>query len=117
MACVLSAVRVMVAALVLTGAPSQQSAPRSPGEGGYDPKPNPKAVVEVFPQARFTVLTQHLIRMEWGGNRDQPTLAFVNRNLPVPDYSVTKAGEWTVIHTAAITVREHGQPVPALSQV
>lgn len=71
----------------------------------YDPTANPKSVVRVDVQARFTVLTPHLIRMEWGGNRDEATLAFVNRNLPSPEYSVSTEGQWTVIKTTAITVR------------
>lgn len=70
----------------------------------YDPSPNPKSVVAVAMQARFTVLTSHLIRMEWGGNRVAATLAFVNRNLPVPDFNVTNDGDWTVIETSALKV-------------
>ena len=75
------------------------------GSVEYDPTPNPKSVVEVAMQARFTLLTPRLVRMEWGGNRDVATLAFVHRNLPAPDYNVSTEGQWTVIRTSALTVR------------
>ena len=70
----------------------------------YDPKPNPGSVVEVG-QARFTVLTSNLIRMEWGGTNDAATFAFINRNLPTPQFSTSKDGDWTVIQTTAVKVR------------
>lgn len=70
----------------------------------YDPLPNPKSVVVVFPQARFTVLTSHMIRMEWGGNHDQATFSFINRNLPAPEYTVDKDGDWIVVQTEAMKV-------------
>ena len=69
----------------------------------YDPKPNPGSVVEVG-QARFTVLTSNLIRMEWGGTNDAATFAFINRNLPTPQFNTSKDGDWTVIQTTAVTV-------------
>ena len=69
----------------------------------YDPTPNPKSVVEIG-KARFTVLTSHLIRMEWGGSNDAATFAFINRNLPTPVFNVTKDGDWTVIQTSAVKV-------------
>lgn len=43
--------------------------------------------------ARFTVLTDRLIRMEYapdGRFEDRPTLTFVNRNLPVPSFSTNR---------------------------
>lgn len=70
----------------------------------YDPKPNPGSVVEVG-QARFTVLTSNLIRMEWGDTNDAATFAFINRNLPTPQFNTSKDGDWTVIQTTAVTVR------------
>ena len=80
----------------------------------YDPIADPAAIV-VFGGARFTVLTNALVRMEkplvCGGGymsfnsdaaataaappsievsfEDRPTLSFVNRKLPVPTFSVT----------------------------
>ena len=70
----------------------------------YDPSPNPEAVVQVG-KARFTVLTDHLVRMEWGGANDAATLAFVNRNLPKPKFTTSKDGNWTIIQTSAVEVR------------
>jgi hypothetical protein len=38
-------------------------------------------------QARFTVITPQLIRMEWSENgkfEDNASLVFINRHLPVP---------------------------------
>ena len=69
----------------------------------YDPKPNPKSVVEVG-QARFTVLTSHLIRMEWGATVDTATFTFINRNIPTPEFNTSKDGEWIVVQTAAVKV-------------
>ncbi len=78
---------------------------RVSGRVEYDPTPNPKSVVVVAVQARFTILTSHLVRMEWGGNRDMATLAFVHRNLLSPQYNVSVDKQWTVIKTLAMTVR------------
>ena len=69
----------------------------------YDPSPNPEAVVQVG-KARFMVLTDHLVRMEWGGANDAATLAFVNRNLPTPKFTTSKDGNWTIIKTSAVEV-------------
>ena len=69
----------------------------------YDPKPNPKSVVTVG-NARFTILTSRLIRMEWGQKVDAPTFTFLNRNLPNPVYEVTKDGDWTIIKTNDLKV-------------
>ena len=69
----------------------------------YDPSPNPEAVVQVG-KARFTALTEHLVRMEWGGANDAATFAFVNRNLPTPKFTTTKDGNWTLIQTSAVEV-------------
>ena len=57
-------------------------------EGLYNPIADPKAVVE-FGNARFTVLTPQLIRMEWSGSgkfEDRGSLVFLNRHLPVPKF-------------------------------
>ena len=71
----------------------------------YDPSPNSEAVVQVG-KARFTVLTDHLVRMEWGGANDAATLAFVNRNLPTPKFTTSKDGNWTIIETSAVKVKQ-----------
>ena len=71
-----------------------------------DPKANEKAVV-VAGNARFTVLTSQLIRMEWaedGKFEDNATLTFVNRNLPVPEFTVEQNDAELVIKTADVTL-------------
>ena len=53
-----------------------------------NPVADPKAVV-VVGNARFTVLTPQLIRMEWSADgkfEDHASLVFINRRLPVPKF-------------------------------
>jgi alpha-glucosidase len=60
----------------------------SEAEGLYNPIADPRAIVE-FGNARFTVLTPQLIRMEWSANgkfEDRASLVFLNRRLPVPKF-------------------------------
>ena len=74
---------------------------------GFDPKSNPAAVVQAG-KARFTVLTEWLIRMEWGQAVDAATFTFINRNLPAPEYNVTTVPDngknWTFISTNSLKV-------------
>jgi alpha-glucosidase len=56
-----------------------------------NPVADPKAVVTVG-NARFTVLTPQLIRMEWSVNgkfEDHASLVFINRRLPVPEFTTS----------------------------
>ncbi len=76
------------------------------GEAMTDPKPNKDSVVK-FGNARFTILTDHLIRMEWNINsqfNDAATFAFINRNLPVSDYNVCHVNNVVTIQTPALKV-------------
>ena len=53
------------------------------------------------------MLTPQLIRMEWsedGVFEDHPTLTFVNRRLPVPDFKVSYARSKVVIRTSVLTL-------------
>jgi alpha-glucosidase len=62
-------------------------------DGLYNPVADPKAVVTVG-NARFTVLTPQLIRMEWAADgkfEDQASFVFLNRRLPVPKFEVSRA--------------------------
>lgn len=71
-----------------------------------NPKANPKAVVTAG-NARFTVLTPQLIRMEWsedGVFEDNATLTFINRNLPVPEFKVQNGRTKVVIRTSDVTL-------------
>jgi alpha-glucosidase (family GH31 glycosyl hydrolase) len=73
--------------------------------GAYDPVANPRAVVTTA-HARFTVLTPQLIRMEWAADgkfEDHASLVFLNRNLPVPEFTHESAADGhTVIQTSAL---------------
>ena len=58
--------------------------------GSYNPVANPKAVI-INGNARFTVLTPQLIRMEWAADgkfEDHASLVFLNRRLPAPNFTV-----------------------------
>ena len=73
----------------------------------YDPVAAPGAVVlDSAGVARFTVLTDRLIRMEQRGNatgfEDRATLAMLNRNLPVPTFTHNESGGVLTIITAAV---------------
>jgi alpha-glucosidase len=55
-----------------------------------NPVADPKAIVTIG-NARFTVLTPELIRMEWAADgkfEDHASFVFLNRRLPVPKYTV-----------------------------
>ena len=76
----------------------------------FDPVAASEAQV-IAGKARFTVLTDRLIRMEWspsGEFEDHATLAVVNRNLPVPRFTVQKGKEGLTIKTAALTLTYRG---------
>ena len=68
------------------------------------PKADPNAVV-VCGNARFTVLTPRLIRMEWsqdGRFEDRATLTFVNRETKVPDFNVRESKKRLTLITSAL---------------
>ena len=61
--------------------------------------------------ARFTVLTDRLIRMEWsedGVFEDRATLGVVNRELDVPPFKVSSFSRGVRIKTAALTLEYRG---------
>lgn len=74
------------------------------------PKANEKATVSVG-KARFTILTDRLIRMEWaedGAMEDNATLGIVNRETPVPVFKVTNKGKGCTIKTDKVTLNYKG---------
>ena len=77
-------------------------------------KDNPVANADaqvIVGKARFTVLTDRLIRMEWSENgvfEDNATLAIVNRELPVPSFSQKKAGDGVIIKTKSLILEYDG---------
>jgi alpha-glucosidase len=77
-------------------------------ENATDPVADPKAMV-IMGNARFTVLTSQLIRMEWAADghfEDHASFVFLNRKLPVPkfDRSISENKDKLTIHTAALTL-------------
>jgi hypothetical protein len=73
-------------------------------EEKWNPVADPKAMV-IEGRARFTVLTPRLIRMEWGQFEDHASLVFVNRRLPVPQFTTSHDGGALVIQTQRLTLR------------
>ena len=70
------------------------------------PKADEKAQV-VAGNARFTVLTPQMIRMEWsedGKFEDRATLTFVNRKLDVPQFKVKQSKSKLTITTSHVTL-------------
>ncbi len=75
-----------------------------------NPVANPAAVVTEG-NARFTILTDRLIRMEWaedGKFEDRASLAIVNRALPVPQFKVTRSGGSLIITTPKVKLTYTG---------
>ncbi len=69
-----------------------------------NPVANTDSVVQ-FGNARFTVLTSQLIRMEYSTDQqfeDRASLAFVNRNLPTPRFTQKIVGKSVVLVTEHI---------------
>lgn len=72
-----------------------------------NPVADPNAVV-VLGNARFTLLTPELIRLEYNASgrfEDQASLVFINRKLAVPRYSKKKTDKSLVIQTDRLTLR------------
>ncbi len=71
---------------------------------GTEPVADPSAVVRAG-HARFTVLTQELIRMEWAEDdrfEDHPSFIFLNRKLPVPQFTKKLSGNNVTIDTGKL---------------
>ena len=75
-----------------------------------DPKADPAATV-VCGNARFTVLTDRLIRMEWAADgifEDRASLAIINRRLPVPAFKAVRQGDGVTITTKSVKLVYRG---------
>ena len=89
-----------------TPKPTTTAAP----EATYNPVANLQAVVTQG-NARFTVLTPQLIRMEWvadGKFEDHPSFVFLNRRLPVPKFTHSNVGGKLTIQTSALQLTYTG---------
>ncbi|MGN1046781.1 MAG: TIM-barrel domain-containing protein, partial [Candidatus Cryptobacteroides sp.] len=76
----------------------------------YEPLADPSAVVTCG-NARFTVLTPRLVRMEWAADgqfEDRATLAVVNRRLEVPQFRTQKKKDGVTIRTSDLTLTYKG---------
>ena len=86
--------RILVATLALVALPVALSAQQPQADSG---------AMVVEGNARFTVLTSRLVRMEWSADgrfEDRATLGVVNRELPVPAYTVRHRGRRLILKTA-----------------
>ena len=84
--------------------------PKAAGAAEMDPVADPAATV-VCGNARFTVLTPQLVRMEWaedGVFEDRATLAVLNRHLRVPDFKLSRTRDGVTIRTSALTLKYKG---------
>src|SRR3954463_6613798 len=76
---------------------------RMPGNPVADP-----AATVVRGHARFTVLTERLVRLEWSSSgefEDRGTFAFPNRAASVPRFEVSESGGALLIDTGALQLR------------
>lgn len=88
--------------VALTG----MSAAKASGDG-FEPVADSRAVV-VEGNARFTILTPEMIRVEYspsGKFEDRATFSVVNRYLPMPKFSRKDDGAFIVIKTDRLTLR------------
>ena len=105
--------------LTLLAAAALCAAAAAPAAAKEVPNPEADPAATVFAgDARFTVLTPQMIRMEWSPEQkweDHKTLTFVNRRLPVPRYKVKDNKNNLTITTDALTLRyrKDGKPFNA----
>ncbi|MEL6539007.1 MAG: TIM-barrel domain-containing protein, partial [Bacteroidota bacterium] len=77
----------------------------------HNPVAHPEATVTLG-NARFTVLTPQMIRLEWnetGAFVDAATFVAVNRRMPVPEFSTSNEGGEFVLETSELTLTYTGQ--------
>jgi alpha-glucosidase len=82
----LASANIEVAPTFSSEAPSTEATQPSREEAINNPVADPRAIV-LQGNARFTVLTPELIRMEWAADgkfEDHASFVFINRRLPVP---------------------------------
>jgi len=85
--------------------PAGKSVAQNPVE--FSPVADAGAIV-ISGNARFTILTPAMIRLEWSPNgvfEDRASLTFINRKLPIPEYSTRNFQGWLVIDTGELEIR------------
>lgn len=89
------------------GHPPRRQVGAATAPAADQPVADPKAVVTTG-HARFTVLTPQLVRMEWSANgtfEDHASFVFLNRRLPVPEFTRSTAADGTLtLQTSALTL-------------
>ena len=76
----------------------------------YNPKPNPAGVFQTK-EARFTIFTSNLIRMEYNPNgnfENRASRIFVNRYTSPPKFTVMNSSSPIVISTDALNITYSG---------
>ncbi len=72
-----------------------------------NPVADPAAII-TDGNARFTILTPQLIRMEWSADgkfEDHASMVFLNRKMPVPKFVETDSGGQKIIKTDKLTLQ------------
>ena len=83
------------------------SCPAFGGSSTDDPSADPRAVVTCG-NARFTVLTPELLRIEYspaGRFEDRATFTVINRRLSVPEFSTSDDGTFLYISTGCLKLK------------
>jgi alpha-glucosidase (family GH31 glycosyl hydrolase) len=71
-----------------------------------DPKASEESIV-ISGNARFTILTPELVRLEWSENstfEDKASLVFINRKMPVVEFTADKKDGWIHIATSKLAI-------------
>jgi len=90
---------------------------RAYASGNADPVARQEAMITCG-NARFTVLTPQMVRMEWSADgkwEDHKSLTFINRRLDIPKFKSTASKKGTTINTGTLTLvyKNDGNPFDA----
>lgn len=97
----------IISAMIAAAMPAVSFAATTPTTVADNPVANDKAMVTCG-NARFTVLTPQMVRMEWnadGRPEDRKTLTIVNRRLDVPRFTAKKSDKGVTITTNALSLK------------
>ncbi len=100
-------IRVLAISIFLGFSISFTAAAQSSPTPAPNPVADPRAVI-ISGQARFTILTPQLIRIEWDDDakfEDHASLVFINRLMPVPPFKQSVQKGWLTINTGKIVLR------------
>jgi alpha-glucosidase (family GH31 glycosyl hydrolase) len=100
-------IRILAISIFLCAPLAFTIAAQSPAPPAPNPVADPRAII-VSGQARFTVLTPQLIRIEWADDskfEDHATLVFINRLMPVPSFKQSIQKGWLTIDTGKLVLR------------